>query len=68
MTKKQEKFAVILKANRVTLIKHYGFRASTVSMWIAGKRIPTWDNATRMASVLQIPLDSVPYTRVIKNI
>lgn len=66
--KKTTKFQNLIKENRRVLIKAYSFKASTVSMWASGERIPKYDTAKRLAVILKMRLKEIPYYRIEKNL
>lgn len=57
---KHKTFRKIILENREKL-KAGGFPESTISRWAAGDRIPRQFTAMRIAEVLKIPIQSIPY-------
>jgi transcriptional regulator with XRE-family HTH domain len=58
--RKQIKFQKLAKDNRKKLLE-CGFLPSTVSMWVTGDRVPTWDNAMKIAKILGVKTGEIPY-------
>jgi len=60
--RKQIKFQKLVRENRKKLLQ-YGFLSSTVSMWVSGDRVPTWENAKKIATILGVEQGVIPYYR-----
>lgn len=67
MTKKT-KFQNMIKANRRILIKKHGFKASTISMWEHGKRIPEFSMAVLLSIHLGVPITDIPYHKIERTV
>jgi len=65
--KKKTYFQGLVRDNRKKL-KNSGFKNSTLSMWIHGNRIPDWDNAVRLSTILNITVSSIPYHKIERNL
>lgn len=59
-SKRHADFRHIINTNRKVL-RDNGFRDASVSRWASGSRIPSQAMAIRMASVLNISIDKIPY-------
>ena len=62
---KIKEFQKLLKSNRKTL-KSSGFAPSTIHSWENG-RFPKFERAIKLAEVLGVELDAIPYFRVIRK-
>jgi hypothetical protein len=65
-SQKHKDFQKILKQRRQQVISA-GFKPSTVSMWINGKRTPLWEHAVKLSILLDLPINKVPYRKVEVN-
>jgi hypothetical protein len=65
--KKTTSFKKLIKENRKLLLSK-GFKASTLTMWKTGKRHPLKEIADRLARILNINVDEIPYVeRFVRN-
>lgn len=65
--KNQTRFQNIVKAARTDLLSA-GFKPSRISMWAYGQRHPTYETAQKLAEILKIPMDIIPWVRWQKNV
>lgn len=60
-------FKKLIKNNRKLLLSK-GFKASTVSMWYHGNRSPLRETAKKLAKILNIDIQEIPYVeRFVRN-
>ena len=59
-------FQKIIRQNKKVLIDA-GINWTTVRSWAYGYRMPDIKNATKIAEILNIPLQEIPYREVIIN-
>ena len=56
---KQLYFQKLVKGNRRLLIAK-GLHPSTITMWIQGKRFPSYANAKKIADILKVSVKNFP--------
>lgn len=61
-----ENFYKKVKQNRKKL-KQAGFKAPTIHRWEYGKRIPSLETAFKLAQILGIDIQDIPYRRIEVN-
>lgn len=66
--KKKTRFQKLLRDKTIRSKLTKDFKASTVSMWASGERIPSWDNANKIAGILKVDVIEIPYYRIEINI
>jgi hypothetical protein len=66
--KKTTSFKKLIKENRKLLLSK-GFKASTLTMWGNGERHPLKKIALKLAKILNIDVQEIPYVeRYVRNI
>ena len=59
---KISKFRRTIRKNRKGLIEG-GFNSATVNSWAYTNRVPSFENAQKLADFLRVPLYDIPYHR-----
>jgi len=59
-------FQKLIRENKSKLIDA-GFKWPTVRSWAYGQRMPDIENAARIAQVLDISLNEIPYRQIVIN-
>ena len=62
----QTKFQILIKANR-KLFLAAGYKPARLTMWTFGNRHPRFEDAKKLAMLLNISIDEIPWVRWQKN-
>lgn len=60
LSKKHADFCTLIGGRRKEL-KDAGILESTISLWASGRRIPTYSYALRIAEILKVDINLIPY-------
>lgn len=64
--KKSTKLKATIREHR-KMLRGAGFKQSALSMWMHGNRTPSYSMALKLAEVLGVDVEELPYTRTIIN-
>ena len=66
--KKQTKFQKLVLMNRRDLIKKHGFHPATVWTWVHGRKVPKWETAVKLSTILNVPITDIPYHKIERTV
>jgi len=58
-------FSKLIKENRKMLLAYY--KPARLTMWALGQRHPRYDEALKLAKILDVDVNRIPWTRVQVN-
>lgn len=55
-----------IKKNKKKLLE-LGYSLGTINSWMYGKRAPSYENAIKLAPLIELNINEIPYRQVIFN-